>query len=48
MTRELEVVTLQIANGGWNNFIIYLSRGHVARCCLFYPFVDCSFELCNN
>jgi hypothetical protein len=29
-------------------FIVYLSREHVARCYLFYPFVDCSFELCNN
>jgi hypothetical protein len=29
-------------------FIVYLSRGHAARCCLFYPFVDCSFQLCNN
>jgi hypothetical protein len=29
-------------------FIVYLSRGFVARCCFFYPFVDGSFELCNN
>jgi hypothetical protein len=29
-------------------FFVYLSRGLVARYCLFYPFVDGSFELCNN
>jgi hypothetical protein len=31
MSRKLEVVALQIANRGWNNFFVYLSRGLVAR-----------------
>jgi hypothetical protein len=27
MSRKLEVVALQIANRGWNNFFVYFSRG---------------------
>jgi hypothetical protein len=35
MSRKLEVVALQIANRGWNNFFVYLSRGPIARLLLF-------------
>jgi hypothetical protein len=38
MSRKLEVVALQFANGGWNNFFVYLSRGLIALFCLFLPF----------
>jgi hypothetical protein len=47
MSRKLEVVALQIANRGWNIFLSFTLVGFVARCCLFCPFVDGSFELCN-
>jgi hypothetical protein len=49
MSRKLEVVALQIANRGWNNFYRLHWSGLVVACyCFFYPFVDGSFELCNN
>jgi hypothetical protein len=48
MSRKLEVVDLHIANEGWNNFFVYLSRGLLPVATYFYPFVDGSFELCNN
>jgi hypothetical protein len=47
MSRKLEVVALQIANRGWNNFSFTLVGGLLPVCCFFTPFVDVSFELCN-
>jgi hypothetical protein len=35
MSRKLEVIALQIANRGWNNFFRLPSRGLVARLLLF-------------
>jgi hypothetical protein len=47
MSRKLEVVTLQIANRGWNIFSFTLVGGLLPVCCFFTLFVDISFELCN-
>jgi hypothetical protein len=49
LSRKLEVVALQIASGGWNNFFSFtLVGGLLPVAAFFYPFVDRSFELCNN
>jgi hypothetical protein len=48
MSRKLEVVALQIANRGWNQFFSFtLVGGLLPVCCFFTPFVDVSFELFN-